>query len=353
MSNELIKKIFNKMDYNTYAELIERANKISFLSDLTSRLLAYNDNKKIKTIRNLLKLLSSIPFFISISHNEIYTKDVSEISELYNQFIKNYNELNKMLNLTNPVEINTLFSNLLYDGYLSKDKKFEFSEEQIKDIYNLSGADIITGKGVCRNISATLTDILNDYGIKSSQLSVFYDDSLEDIEAIKNELNRFLDEILCNDNQKLIKELLKKIINKNHNTGLISDIVSLKKGVEKIFGNHEITYSINNDKIYFLDPTHSTVYRLSKENRKILLENDEKVLITFQIKTNHSKCVLNVNKELFSKYKRITKEKEEKLIKETNIIYKDNKDIFDKFYSDNNELYGEISNKLLSIKKSL
>ena len=35
------------------------------------------------------------------------------------------------------------------------------------------GTNVIIGQAVCRHISAMLTDILNDYGIESSQLGVY------------------------------------------------------------------------------------------------------------------------------------------------------------------------------------
>lgn len=110
---------------------------------------------------------------MSLSHGKNYTKDIIKIRELYQEFIKNYNKLNKAFDLSNPIQIYTMFNYLLYKGYLSKDKEFQFSGKQARDINCLIGTNVIIGQAVCRHISAMLTDILNDYGIESSQLGVY------------------------------------------------------------------------------------------------------------------------------------------------------------------------------------
>lgn len=110
---------------------------------------------------------------MSLSHGKNYAKDIIKIRELYQEFIKNYNKLNKAFDLSNPIQIYTMFNYLLYKGYLSKDKEFQFSGKQARDINCLIGTNVIIGQAVCRHISAMLTDILNDYGIESSQLGVY------------------------------------------------------------------------------------------------------------------------------------------------------------------------------------
>lgn len=117
-------------------------------------------------------LLSYAGMFFS--NNKYLTKDVKLVRDLYQEFITNYNKLNKLFDLSNPIEIYTMFHYLLYKGYLSVDKNFMFSGKVAKDIEGLFGVDVIAGKGVCRHISSMLVDILNNYGIESGLLSVYF-----------------------------------------------------------------------------------------------------------------------------------------------------------------------------------
>lgn len=62
---------------------------------------------------------------------------------------------------------------MLYAGYLSKDKKFHFGKDKVKDIMTIQGTNIINGEAVCRHIAQMLKDIYLDYGITSYDISVF------------------------------------------------------------------------------------------------------------------------------------------------------------------------------------
>ena len=103
----------------------------------------------------------------------LHTKDIIEIRKLYNNLIKDYNKLNKIFDFQNPVEIYTLYNKMLYAGYLSKDKKFHFGKDKVKDIMTIQGTNIINGEAVCRHIAQMLKDIYLDYGITSYDISVF------------------------------------------------------------------------------------------------------------------------------------------------------------------------------------
>ena len=45
-------------------------------------------------------------------------------------------------------------------------------------------------------------------------------------------------------------------------------------------------------------------------------------------------------------------EEEQKLVMDTKLLYGQNVDIFEQFYNDNHEIYNEISNRLVKIKKN-
>lgn len=139
-----------------------------------------------------------------------------------------------------------------------------------------------------------------------------------------------------------------------HYTKDIEDIVSIYKDVVKsytipalikkdsadisflqsIIGNHLITISEYNDKVYYLDPTNNKF--LTKDNSSIIIN---KKFIKF-----------NLNKR--RNIKRIMQKKEETYAKNlmeeinTHIICGENIDMFENFYSENKEKYEEINNKM-------
>ena len=84
-------------------------------------------------------------------------------------------KLNDIFHLNDPVEISTMFEFLLFNGYLSKDKEFQALARKNNDnfLFSVRGAEVFTGKGVCRHIASMFTDILNEYGIESSTLFVY------------------------------------------------------------------------------------------------------------------------------------------------------------------------------------
>lgn len=172
MEKNFFKKICGSIDYNTYTGLQNTLGMstigLAVANELIPQYSLVNNSIDILAYSTLIAYLG-----MAWTNGKEYTKDIKQIRELYNYFLNNYNKLNKIFDLNNPVEIYTMFNYLLYKGYLSKNKEFQFSGKQARDLKGLSGAEVITGKAVCRHISGMLTDILNGYGIESSQLGVY------------------------------------------------------------------------------------------------------------------------------------------------------------------------------------
>ena len=88
-----------------------------------------------------------------------------EVYDEYKKFIEQVIKLLKGLNLSSSIEYSIALRYLIEKGFLSNNLKFEFttSENEIESNY---GITIITGKGVCRNLSDFHRDImvaLNEY----------------------------------------------------------------------------------------------------------------------------------------------------------------------------------------------
>ncbi len=300
--DSISKKVFGSMNYDTY---INMQNTIffggvgmHFINHLTIQEPAIATGITIAYLFNVYTLLG---------FKSRYTKDVTQINELYNEYIKNYNKLNKMFDFNDPVEIYAMYNYLLYKGYLSVNKEFKYGDEIARDIVFISGANTITGRGVCRHISATLTDILNDLEITASNVAV--------------------DDTFGNGNL-------------------------IAKTIYKIVGNHIITLATKDDKHYFLDPTQHRIL-IRGENKKELVDDKGKFLISplYIPYKEYIGNYISYKKQLKENCDNISLEEASKTVKSVEDLCSKNLDIFENFYSENHELYQEINEKLLNMKK--
>lgn len=361
MEKNKFKKLCGCIDYNTYGNLQNILCASSLGLSIASEFIP-----EYSSLYSPIDTLSyvSLAAFIGLTYSNCknYSKDVNQIRELYQEFIKNYNKLNKIFDLNDPIQINTMFSYLLYEGYLSKDKEFEFSSKQARDITNLIGANIITGKGVCCHISSMLTDIMNDYGIQSKQLGVYskhYDiniNILEEPKYTKEELMIWCRTHIADENTySFITKLIDKLIDEmKKNVELSYVITDEKNPVKRKIGNHAISVAFKDGKTYFLDPTQSRIYRLTEDNKDILYDDecDNIPIRTISTLILNEKKDFYTLKQLLSKHcQYISKEEEKDMIKKTLEICNGNMDIFEQFYNQNSELYNDISSKILNIKK--
>ena len=104
--------------------------------------------------------------------------------------------------------------------------------------------------------------------------------------------------------------------------------------LQSIIGNHLITISEYNDKVYYLDPTNNKF--LTRDNSSIIIN---KKFIKFNLnKRRNIKNMMQKEEETYVK----------NLMEEihTYIICGENIDMFENFYSENKEKYEEINNKM-------
>lgn len=362
MENNKFKQLCGSIDYNTY-------NKIQSILGFSSVGMALT-NDLILSQYPILNSSVDVFAYLSVaaylglawSHGKDYTRDIKQIKSLYQEFITNYNKLNKIFDLNDPIQIHTMFNYLLYKGYLSIDKKFEFSNKEARDINGLYGTNVITGKAVCRHISAMLTDILNNYGIESSQLGVYSMDYsvniniLEQPKYTKEELVNWVQTHITDEQTySIVMKFIEELVDKRgksieFSTKMIEDKNILKRKV----GNHAITFSVKDGKSYYLDPTQTRIYRMS-ENYKNVLYDDEydrvPIKLLSSIVLNDFKDCLGMRENLSQQYPSITREEEKQMIEQTITDCKNNMDIFEQFYNENSDLYSDISRKVLGIKK--
>lgn len=243
--NSIIRKLSSKISYNTCKKFELSYFPITFGTFLVNITISFDKilfNIPLSCI-GLFSALIGTSFVLSNACD--YTKDINKVKKLYEEFLKNYDKLNKLFDLKNPVEICTMYYYLLYKGYLSKNKEFTFSAEETKDIIRILGSEVIRGNGVCRHISKMLCDILNERGIKSFPVGVY----------------SFQDLIFNLFDEKINKEILKN-----------------KEQIKR--GNHMISFALDDNKSYFLDSSSIlTFYRLNKNDKEILESEEEQLII--------------------------------------------------------------------------
>ena len=238
MSKKAIEEVYNKIDYNTN-------RKIELIAGVTPIIMPFfNILGIVLPLDSCAQTqLSSIIYaiiWLNIAYNgfnifakpEQYTKDVKEIQTIYNEVLKEYIKLNKTLELENPVEIYTLYNKTLYEGYLSKDKKFEFGVDKVKDIKGIWPSNIICGQAVCRHMAVMLKDIYNAYGIQSEAISVnIRSYEITDIDKTT----------------EILKDIIRKAIDQN--LSLVDELYEHEEEINKYYTFNKVKRNASNHKI--------------------------------------------------------------------------------------------------------
>lgn len=297
--------------------------------------------------------------FLILSGGVSKTKDISEIRELYNEFLDEYIKLNKDFDFKNPIEISTMYAFLLNRGYLSNDKNYQFTSNGVVEVNSVDGANILCGRGVCRHIAGMLTDIFNKSGVDASRLCVYSPVPEIKVKIIKEQKytieelydiarSRALDEDMYNLLVRLIKEYA---IEKGKNIEFEFCVNEDENLIRRKIGNHAITYVVDNGVTYYLDPTLNSCY-LPEDDSTRLYDSlhfpvDIKIAPSIIFNdVNGFQRLRNIDNKEF-----LTWEEMRSIRDNTRKICKDNMDIFERFYNDNQELYGDISEKVLRLKK--
>jgi hypothetical protein len=252
------------------------------------------------------------------------TSDYRQIKVLYSNVISSMVNLANEFGFKDPVELFSMFVYLYRNGYLSYTGEFTYNMN-LKDLPGLGGADVIRGKGVCRNLASMFTDLSLEFGFNATSLAV-----CATKESVVNQQK------LCDtpinksgSNQKLLKT--------------IAD-TSIAIGA----GNHLISQINYNGHNYLLDPTNDGMLRYDKDSKRLYVGNPD----------NHMRYVPTV--QLFNRLlgnmktynlhtgfdNPIDEETYREIYTRTLVFLKDNVDIIQEFSKCNHGLYEELYNLL-------
>lgn len=152
---KILQTITNEKDFYLYITLLlsEHININEITNYLNQNNIEYSYKKILKSIRDdNVKILN-----LKLKENNIY------LQEKYDIILKSYINLTKSLNIQKPIDLCLFFDYLLREGYFSLNKEFKYSD----DNKTIGAYSIISGTGVCLNMSLMLIDYLKAFGIES------------------------------------------------------------------------------------------------------------------------------------------------------------------------------------------
>ena len=282
---------------------------------------------------------------------------IKGINSVYNEVISDYNDINRNLGLSHPIEVGSLFNSVLYDGYLSRNKVFTFGSAHVIDLIDVSGANIMNGEGVCRHISVLLKDIYNNYDmdacafnihLRSRELLFGVDKSSQGYS--KDKLYHFIDMLIFDEeeNKRVKLEVDKHLEEVGEHLFLLAEF---DEKIKSFFvrPNHRINLVVYNGEVFLYDPTHNKTYKVNEKNPKLLIDLvDEWIPITFTFFEVINEMRLKDVKRYLSMPSLSFEDNYQKIM-QTRQLYKDNRDIFEKFYDEHKDAYYDIADKMMQL----
>lgn len=346
-----LQEIIGNISYKNY-ELLKGG---SFFTALLLSIINSNDNIIVKGV-NYASLC--LYLLLSFSGLEKYTQDMITIKSSYGEVLNNYSNLMKEFGLDNPVQISTMHSNMVEDGYLSVNKNFEFERKNVYDYKDISGTNIINGHGVCRHYVAFLTDLLNTMNIEAFNLGVCFPNYGISIELLDNKTGQTREEIYAKVRQYFLdpddaNQIMKVFDEVNRESGkefIINLFAQKEKSIlKRMIGNHAICLAVKDEYSYYLDPTMRRVYAMKPNDSYGL--SDENIddinirkLVSYLL--NGRDMFNKMSHQLKKNYPSEDRERVIEMMNDTTKLYKENRDVCEKFYQDNEESYQGIAHNL-------
>ena len=290
----------------------------------------FQNSIDIDTIRVILMSLLNVNF-LSMGYQERITTEYKSISQLYDEVIKRTVTLFKELECEkNPTATFTSYVYLYRGGYLSSNKRFNFSDG-MKDLPLLRGVDVVLGTGVCRNISAMFVNIANKLGMEATNVSV----KLRENDFANAET---LSPMQLLHNKDASSDIIDKIL-------LIADYIGL-------FGNHVISNVSYGGINYTYDPTND-IFLYATPDGNFALPNNQNIKIKQARITGFCNEILGhteMNLNFINQAKKFALPKQPYEEYKANYLtmlqtLQNNPDMLERFYQDNEELYSEISER--------
>lgn len=359
MSNELLDKIYSNISYNNY-------KKMQLAMDWSTVILG------VPTIIGVINypdtaafmpgVLLSIILVDSLNDHFIgqrHTKEMVNIKRLYSDLLNDLNALRKVLDMNNPLEIYNLYYYMLYNGYLSKDKKFACIKDNVRDIKGIYGTNVVLGSGVCRHIATFLKDFYVACDMDSVVVSTLIGKTVLCVndhpgDVIQDESKQLqIAQFFKTTKPDLYVEILDLIYNSKGKVYLELLFEEDTENSIRQSANHLITAVMHDGISYIVDPTQVRVYHLPMDDDSRLYDTYEDDII---IKYNSATLFDESSKEDKIRdilaYPSITPLEEQRILSSADIKCISNNAFFEDFYREHKELYEDMANNLMSISES-
>ena len=274
-----------------------------------------NDLEQLSILLNTLSTTS----LVLQSTLEKHASDYKKIKLLYDEATKETAKLFNLFELKSATEVFAAYIYLYRKGYLSYNKKFQYSSN-MKDFPYLHGVDVIRGKGVCRSISSMFTDVSCQFGLPASNIAVKVSD-LKNTTSLSTAMMDF------EENNSVINEIFDTLLRYCP------------------IGNHLVTI-IDGEGIF--DPTNDAFLNMLSKKEYYDICFDETIMKYSYFSNFFGKLsnIFNTNLSIDKSYSTISRKEYieyYKIYKEILLLLENNKDILEQFYNEHKELYSEIN----------
>ena len=222
------------------------------LNESSKQLLNEATRKKPLILARMYSLIDEANEALLHKRVSLYNREEIGINimEHYKELLKKTSKLSQELSINNSLELSILFSYLLWNGYLSKDKIYKFQSSNRANLSGMLFADIMDGIGVCINNSEMLKDVLNECGYNSC--------------ILVNHLDNFM-------NVHSIYSIQRNGISESRN--ILKEMINIRKA------NHAFNLIEDNNKLYVYDSTNLLLYNIDNCNYVNLVNGKGKNII--------------------------------------------------------------------------
>ena len=220
---------------------------------------------------------------------EIRKKSIQRNS-LYNEILNNIVLYIKENNITNPINIMKLLHKVIFNGYLSYNKKFKNINPNEKNLID-SPYQVILGKGVCRNINILTTDIFKKLNYEATDVfcTIYNKDNM---------IRHIITKVKYNNNFYYLDTQNNRVLDLKNNIFVMDNIytyvpVDIKN---KTYDKEDILFLIN-------------YYKNKRSINDILIlvgtqEQNKKISQIEKINTTNSNQIYDKNKKLYKKFRK-------------------------------------------------
>lgn len=361
MKNRKLEELCSSINYDTFKKIGLTEIGIYGLG-LAVRILEGNTQLQlfslpITVIGNLSMTLFCLQELLSLKS---YSKEVTEIKNIQDDIIRKFALLIKDFGFKDPSQAYASYVYALYNGYLSYNKSFSYSKDNIIDESRVLSASISSGTGICRHISPFLDKVLKQLNYEAYILIAYCREADIKCNVILPNENTHLDSVeqflidACTrttDPQTLeaLERAMKIFGLEDYTLKYNYKYKNADSMVARMHGNHVLNYVIYNNQSYFLDSTQVSTYSITPDKKRLVDNNGYEIIIKkFNFNNQNSK-------EFRKAFKNIPKSIDERelqtLISTAENMCSQNQDIFEKFYLENCDNYERVTSLIRKLKK--